>query len=106
MKKFRFGLIGLGLAGLVAGTSGAQQATPSDEVFFVRTVTCEEVLRGTAEDSAYAFVFLYGYVAGELNKDTQTTLEIETTIKAARVACEASPTATALSVFRDVMSKG
>jgi|GEM_PF-6461988 len=86
------------------GSSLAQQVTDDESVFYVRTVTCAEITTGSGEASGYAFVFLYGYAAGEMNLDAQTSTAIESTIVAARSLCGTTPDRKALNVFREVMA--
>lgn len=93
-------------AAILTGASAAfaQEPPEDDSVFFIRTVTCQEVLSGTPENSGYAFVFMYGYAAGEAELDLQTSQEIERIINLAKAECDAEPTATVLDTYRSVIA--
>lgn len=87
-----------------ANASNAQEVPEADSVFFIRTVTCQEALSGTPENSGYAFVFMYGYAAGEAELDLQTSHDIESIIDIAKADCEVEPTATLLDTYRSVIA--
>ncbi len=83
----------------MAGNAMAQEPTASDEVFYVRGVTCAEGRAGDPAETGYEMVYLYGYASGEAGNDLQTTTEIQAVIKAAEATCKVSAGRRALDVF-------
>ena len=92
-------------ATVLAPQAYAEEPEIVDSVFFIRTVSCEEITTGTPEASGYAFVFLYGYAIGEAGLDAQSSLEIEETIEKARGVCEDNPQAVVLETFRQIIEQ-
>jgi hypothetical protein len=91
---------GMALATAVTFAAQAQQVDSPDDVFYLRTITCGEVLSLPKEDAGYAMVLLFGYSAGESGENIQSGEKITHAIESAFAACEANPKMSALDAFK------
>jgi hypothetical protein len=80
-------------------TAPAEAARPS-RLWNVERETCAELLAAPHEDRAAAAMFYYGYVAARAGVRVIDGAQIETRVRSAVVACEATPTAPIAQAFQ------